>query len=94
MNNSDDYRRKSDDMLIELTTRFNTFMENYKASEAERIEWRKNFEIKMLNIEDRMKTMLIPYRISIWAFTIIGGGLIVKSIERVIQLIQDHIHFR
>lgn len=91
---SDDYKRKSDDMLIELNTRFNDFVEVYKATEKDRVEWRKNFELKMESIEDRMRTMIIPYRLSVWIFTIVGGGLLVEFTRRLITLAKDHIHFR
>lgn len=94
MNEIDDYRRKSDDMLIELATRFNDFTKNYEKSELDRVEWRKKFEEKIDEIENRTKTMLIPYRISLWAFTIIGGGIIVEGTRRFAEFIKDHVHFR
>lgn len=90
----DDYKRKSDDMLIELNTRFNDFIEVYKTAEKERIEWRKSFELKMEGIEDKMRTMIIPYRLSVWVFTIIGGGFLVELTRRLITLAKDHIHFK
>lgn len=90
----DDYTRKSDDMLIELNTRFNDFLEVYKASELDRVEWRKSFEIKMSGLEDQMKTMIIPYRLSVWIFTIVGGGFLVELTRRLITLAKDHINFR
>lgn len=94
MNDQDDYRRKSDDMIVELNARFNDFLENYKTAENERIKWRDNFEIKIDNIEDRMKTMLIPYRLSLWAFTIFGGGLLIEGVRKLTDFLKDHIHFR
>jgi len=90
----EDYKRKSDDMLIELNTRFNDFIEVYKESEKDRVEWRKSFELKMENIEDQMRTMIIPYRLSVWVFTIIGGGFLVELTRRLITLAKDHIHFK
>lgn len=94
MIDSDDYRRKSDDMLIELATRFNDFAKNYEKAELERVEWRIKFEDKLIEIDNRTRTMLIPYQISLWAFTIIGGGLLVEGTRRFIEIIKDHIHFR
>lgn len=91
---NDDYKRKSDDMLIELNTRFNDFIEVYKLAEKERVEWRKSFELKMSGIEDQMRTMIIPYRLSVWVFTIIGGGFLVELTRRLITLAKDHIHFK
>lgn len=93
-NDQDNYRRKSDDMIVELNTRFNDFVENYKAMEKERIEWRNKFEEKVETIDDRTKTMLIPYRISLWTFTIVGGGLLVEACRRMAEFFKDHIHFR
>ena len=90
----EDYKRKSDDMLIELNTRFNDFIEVYKESEKDRVEWRKSFELKMENIEDQMRTMIIPYRLSVWIFTIIGGGFLVELTRRLVTLAKDHIHFK
>lgn len=90
----EDYKRKSDDMLIELNTRFNDFIEVYKESEKDRVEWRKSFELKMENIEDQMRTMIIPYRLSVWVFTIIGGCFLVELTRRLITLAKDHIHFK
>ena len=90
----EDYKRKSDDMLIELNTRFNDFIEVYKESEKDRVEWRKSFELKMSGLEEQMRTMIIPYRLSVWIFTIVGGGFLVEITRRLITLAKDHIHFK
>ncbi len=91
---SDNYKRKSDDMLIELNTRFNDFIETYREAEKERTEWRKYLDLKMTTIEDQMRTMIIPYRLSVWIFTIVGGGFLVELTRRLIALAKDNIHFR
>lgn len=91
---NDDYKRKSDDMLIELNTRFNDFVETYKEAEKDRAEWRKYLDEKMSAMENQMRTMIIPYRLSVWVFTIIGGGFLVEITRRLITLAKDHIHFK
>lgn len=91
---SEDYKRKSDDMLIELNTRFNDFIDSYKEAERDRAKWREYLDSKMTNMEDQMKTMIIPYRLSVWIFTIVGGGFLVELTRRLITLAKDHINFR
>ena len=87
------HMRKSDTMLIELNTKFNDFMENYKVAEKEKSDWRDKFENRMVNIEDNLRTLSIPFKITIWLFTISGGAFLVESIKRLIEYLKIHIHF-
>lgn len=89
----EEHIRKSDEMLIALNTKFNDFIDNYKSTERERIDWRVKFEEKIALIEGNVRTLTIPFKITIWLFTIVGGAFLVEFSKRLLEFIKIHFHF-
>lgn len=83
-------RRKHCDMVVEMSTRFDSFMERYEEDRRTAKEWRYEITESLKKIQEEISCMRPGYKIGLWVIVTVIGAAIITLVQKIASVLKVH----